>query len=322
MSISAALREALAHALKDDDTVFLIGEDIGVYGGAFKTTRGFVEEFGPNRVIDTPISEAGFVSIACGAALMGSRPIVEIMFMDFMALAMDGIINVAVKWHEIYGEDYSMPMVIRAPAGAGRHYGPTHSQSFEGLLLNVPRLEIVCPSTPADAASLLLGAVQSNNCTIMVEHKSIYARKGPVPDVLEPLPPGKGKRLRSGTDLSFFTYGRHVATTMQAANVLEQEGISCDVIDLRSLKPLDIELIVDSMSRTGRGISVEESPVIGGVGAELSAVAMQHAFDYLEAPFKRLGAAEQAIPCSPNLERACFPNIDTILATARETAAY
>jgi pyruvate dehydrogenase E1 component beta subunit len=322
LSYSAAVREALAQLLREHPEVFLIGEDIGVYGGAFKTTAGFVHEFGPDRVIDTPISEAGFVSIAAGAALLGSRPIAEIMFMDFMALAFDGIINAATKWQEIYGPDYAMPLIVRAPAGAGRSYGPTHSQSFEGLLQNVPRLTIVCPSSPADAAALLLGAYELRAPVIFIEHKALYARKGPVPERLVAAPIGQAAILQPGEQLSLFAYGRHVPLALQAAQQLAAEGIRAEVVDLRTIKPLDTTTILDSIRRTGRGMSLEESPVIGGVGSEIAAVIMEQAFDCLEAPFTRLGAAEQAIPCSPRLEQACFPNLESVLAKARELAAY
>jgi pyruvate/2-oxoglutarate/acetoin dehydrogenase E1 component len=322
ISMSGAIREALTKLLREHDEVFLIGEDIGVYGGAFKITRGIVEEFGDRRIIDTPISEAGIVSVAAGAALMGSRPIIEIMFMDFMALAFDGIINIAAKWQETYGDDFAIPMIIRAPAGGGRNYGPTHSQSFEGLLMNVPNLVICCPSCPADAAGLLLGAFEARTTVVVVEHKTLYARKGPVPEPLAPLPIGQGIRRRNGEDISLIAYGRHVPAALAAAETLAAEGISADVIDLRTVKPLDVDLICDSLSTTGRGISIEESPIIGGVGAEISAVVMANAFEYLEAPFARLGAAEQIIPCSPDLEPACFPSPDSIAAQARHLMAY
>ncbi len=322
LSMSAAIREALAQILQERPEAFLIGEDIGVYGGAFKTTSGFVDQFGSDRVIDTPISEAGFVSIAAGAALMGSHPIVEIMFMDFLALAFDGIINVAVKWREIYGPEYAMPMIVRAPAGAGRSYGPTHSQSFEGLLQNVPRLTICCPSNPADAASLLLGAMALREPVIFIEHKALYARKGMVPEILTPGAIGRAGIVRRGTDLTIVAYGRQVPIALQAAEQLAAEGIDCEVIDLRTVKPLDTEAIISSIQRTGRGMSLEESPIIGGIGSEIAAVIMEHAFDYLEAPFARLGAAEQAIPCNPKLEEQCFPTIATVAAKARDLVAY
>ena len=322
ISMSAAIREALTKLLRDHEEVFLIGEDIGVYGGAFKITRGIVDEFGPERIIETTISEAGIVSVAAGAALMGSRPIIEIMFMDFMALAFDGIINIAAKWQATYGNEFATPLIIRAPAGGGRNYGPTHSQSFEGLLLNVPNLTICCPSNPADAAGLLLGAYDAATTVIMVEHKTLYARQGPVAEHLQSVPLGQGARLRSGSDISLIAYGRHVATALQAAEILAAEDVQADVVDLRTVKPLDTSLILDSLSNTGRGISIEESPVIGGVGAEISAVVMTSAFEYLEAPFARLGAAEQIIPCSPALEPACFPSVDSIAAKARELMSY
>lgn len=322
LSMSAAIREALYQILREDNDALLIGEDIGVYGGAFKITAGAVDEFGADRIIDTPISEAGFVSMAAGAALMGSRPIVEIMFMDFMALAFDGIINIAAKWQEIYGDEFSIPLIIRSPAGAGRNYGPTHSQSFEGLLMNVPNLIICCPSNPADAAGLLLGAYETGQTVIFVEHKSLYARKGQVPDALELVTVGKGNRIMSGDDVSLFCYGRHVMTTYEAARQLEAKGIHADVIDLRTIKPLDKALILESMEKTGKGISIEESPKIGGVGAEISAVIMEDGFDCLEAPFTRLGAKEKAIPCNKELETDCFPDVQEIVETAERLVNY
>lgn len=322
LSMSAAIREAQRKILTDNPEAFLIGEDIGLYGGAFKISAGFIHEFGPKQVIDTPISEAGIVSVAAGAALAGSRPIVEIMFMDFMLLAFDGLINVAVKWEEIYGSEFNIPLIVRTPAGAGRSYGPTHSQSFEGMLMNVPKLVICAPSNPADAAGLLLGAYESERCVVFIEHKALYARKGQVPEALEPLPIGKGAVVRPGADIVLFAYGRHVATALQAANELATRGISAEVVDLRTVKPLDKDLIVERFSRAGRGMSLEESPVIGGVGGEIASIIMEEAFDYIEAPFVRMGAAEQAIPCSPALERECFPNLQTIVAQAEATCAY
>jgi pyruvate/2-oxoglutarate/acetoin dehydrogenase E1 component len=322
LSMSAAIRESLQQLLRAHPEAYLIGEDIGVYGGAFKISAGFVSEFGDDRVVDTPISEAGIVSVAAGSALCGSRPIVEIMFMDFLPLALDGLINVAVKWRDIYGDAFGVPLIIRAPAGGGRSYGPTHSQSFEGLLMNVPKLVICCPSSPADAAGLLLGAYDAATTVVFVEHKVLYARKGPVPATFAPLPIGEAAVLRPGTDLTIVSYGRHVASALAAAEALVADGVSAEVVDLRTIKPLDRACIVDSIQRTGRLLTVEESPVIGGVGGELAALAMTEAFDYLEAPLRRLGAAEEPIPCSPALEQACFPTADTVAAAARELVAY
>ena len=322
LSMSAALREALAQILRNDDKAFLIGEDIGVYGGAFKISRGFAAEFGDRRVIDTPISEAGIVSVSCGAALMGSRPIIEIMFMDFLMLAMDAVVNVAVKWEATYGGGFAMPLLIRCPAGAGRSYGPTHSQSFEGMLQTVPGLQVVCPATPADAAGLLLGAYESAKPTVFVEHKALYARSGPVPETLTSMPLGEARVLRRGSDVSLFAYGRQVPVAWAAAEALARQGVQAEVVDLRCIRPLDRATVAESLSRTGRGLSLEESPVAGGIGAELAAVAMSDAFDYLEAPFQRLGPKGDIIPCNKALEAACFPTVAEVAAAAAELANY
>lgn len=320
--MSAALREALGQILRQHPEAFLMGEDIGRYGGAFKITAGFVDEFGAERVVDTPISEAGFVGMAAGAALMGSHPIVEIMFMDFVTLALDAVINMAAKWRDIYGPEFSVPMIIRAPAGAGRSYGPTHSQSFEGLLMNVPGLTICCPSNPADAGGLLLGAYDSHSPVIFAEHKALYARRGQVPEELTPMALGQAKIVRPGGDITLISYGRQLATALAAAARLEQDGIAAEVIDLRTIKPLDAGSIVESLSRTGRGMSIEESPLVGGVGGEIAAIVMEQAFDYLEAPFGRQGAAEHAIPCGPALEAACFPTVQSVYQQAVEICRY
>ncbi len=321
-SMSAAIRSILEQILRDNDNAFLIGEDIAVYGGAFKITRGFIDEFGSKRVIDTPISENSIVSVACGAALMGSRPIIEIMFMDFLMLAMDGIVNSAVKWREIYGDEFKMPIIIRTPAGAGRSYGPTHSQSFEGLLLNIPKLSICCPSNAADAAGLLLGAFKAETPTVFIEHKALYARKCEVPKTVSPLPLGKASVVRPGSDITLFSYGRPLHAALAAAGALAEHGVDAQVVDLRTLKPLDVDAIVAAFAATGRGMSIEESPVIGGVGGEIASIVMEHAFEYLEAPFVRLGAAEQAVPCAPKLERQCFPGVDQIVDKAKELCEY
>lgn len=323
VSLSAAIRQTLHRILQEDERALLMGEDIGRYGGAFKITRGFLGEFGPERIVETPISEGGFVSAACGAALMGSRPIVEIMFMDFLILGLDALVNIAVKWQAVYGDNFSLPLVIRTPAGGGRAYGPTHSQSFEGLLMNIPQLTICCPSNPADAAGLLLSAHRQDSPCVFIEPKSLYARKGPMPDDPNPIPLGSAKIVRPGRDISLFTYGRQVVPALRAADFLaKQDGIQAEVVDLRTIKPLDTRTIKASMARTGRGLSIEESPVCGGVGAEISAVVMEQAFDTLEAPFIRLGAAEHPIFCSPELEQQGFPNTEKIVLQARKTVRY
>lgn len=322
ISMTEALRQSLTEAMKNNNDVYIMGEDIGAYGGAFKVTAGMLDEFGPERIVNTPISEASVVGVALGSALGGMRPVVEIMFMDFMALAFDQIINVAAKWRAVYGDEFCLPIVIRAAAGAGRSYGPTHSQSFEGLLMNVPGLKIVCPANAKDAAGLLKASIEDNDPVIFIEHKAIYARKCDVPETIESIPLGKGQIIRPGEDISLVTYGRHVQETLKAAMLLEEKGFSAEIIDLRTIKPLDTEIIIDSVRRTGKIITIEESPVIGGVGAEIGALIAAEAFDYLEAPFRKLGAAERPIACAPDKEAACFADAAKIAETAEELCHY
>jgi len=322
LSMSAAIREALAQILTTDSRALLIGEDIGVYGGAFKISAGFLDEFGPAQIYDTPISEAAIVSVACGAALAGSRPIAEIMFMDFLLLGMDGLVNIAVKWQDVYGPEFKIPLIIRCPAGAGRAYGPTHSQSFEGLLMNVPQLTICCPSTPADAAGLLLGAYEVERPVVFIEHKALYARKGQVPVTLAPLELGRCCTRRNGDAISIFVYGRHVTTALIAAERLAEHGYEAEVVDLRTIKPLDQAGILESFSRTGRALCLEESPVVGGVGSEIVSLLVSDGFEYLEAPPARMGAPEAPIPCNPELEAQAFPTVESVTAKALEICEY
>ncbi len=322
LSMSAAIREALAQILTTDSRALLIGEDIGVYGGAFKISAGFFDKFGPTQIYDTPISEAAIVSVACGAALAGSRPIAEIMFMDFLLLGMDGLVNIAVKWQDVYGPEFKIPLIIRCPAGAGRAYGPTHSQSFEGLLMNVPQLTICCPSTPADAAGLLLGAYEAERPVVFIEHKALYARKGQVPVTLAPLELGRCCTRRNGDAISIFVYGRHVTTALIAAERLAEHGYEAEVVDLRTIKPLDQAGILESFSRTGRALCLEESPVVGGVGSEIVSLLVSDGFEYLEAPPARMGAPEAPIPCNPELEAQAFPTVESVTAKALEICEY
>lgn len=322
ISYSEAVREALRYILNNDPSAFLMGEDIGVYGGAFKITRGFIDEFGPQRIIETPISEASIVGMACGAALAGSRPIVEIMFMDFLLLALDPLVNAACKWPWIYGEDLAMPVIIRCPAGGGRAYGPTHSQSFEGMLANVPNLNIFCPATAQDAVAMLMAAWQSNNPTIVIEPKALYARKQAMPQDRSrwfvPAQSPWANIVRPGRHITLVTYGRMLIPALQAAAFLaEQDAIETEVIDLRSIKPLDTQTILQSAERTGRVITVEESPLFSGVGAEIAAFLADRAFGYLEAPIRRLGAADGPIPMAPPREKEHFPTTEKIIRTVR-----
>lgn len=318
---SWALREAMAQEMRRDDRVILMGEDIAEYGGAFKVTEGLLGEFGPQRVINTPISENGFVGVAVGAALTGLRPIVEIMFMDFVTLAMDQIVNHAAKFHYIYGDGVTVPMVLRLPAGGGRGYGATHSQTLDSWFISVPGLKVVAPWSPADAKGLLTAAIRDDNPVIFIEHKLLYSVKGPVPEGEHVVEIGQANRVREGDDLSIIAYSKMVDEALEAAEALSEVGVQSDVIDLRTLQPLDDEAIVESAARTGRVILIEEGVRQGGVMAEVACRIMEGAFDYLEAPPVRLGGGFAPIPCAESLERSLMPSAADVIAVAQQILA-
>jgi len=313
-----ALQEALQQEMRRDPRVFLLGEDIGAYGGAFGVTRGLLAEFGPERVRCTPISEATIVGAATGAAVTGMRPVVEIMFMDFLTLTMDQLANHAAKFRYMYGPQAHVPIVIRTPAGGGRSYGATHSQSLEAWFLHVPGLKVVAPATPADAKGLLLTAIRDDNPVLFVEHKLLYATTGPVPDEDEPIAIGEAAVRREGQDVTIVAYSFHLGMALQAAEDLAPHGIDAEVIDLRSLVPLDTETIVGSVRKTGRLVCVEEGTRTGGVGAEIAARVAEHAYEYLDAPIRRIAAPDIPIPFSPPLEQAALPTREVIVRTVRE----
>jgi len=313
-----ALQEALQQEMRRDPRVFLLGEDIGAYGGAFGVTRGLLAEFGPERVRCTPISEATIVGAATGAAVTGLRPVVEIMFMDFLTLTMDQLANHAAKFRYMYGPQAHVPIVIRTPAGGGRSYGATHSQSLEAWFLHVPGLKVVAPATPADAKGLLLTAIRDDNPVLFVEHKLLYATTGPVPDEDEPIAIGEAAVRREGQDVTIVAYSFHLGMALQAAEDLAPHGIDAEVIDLRSLVPLDTETIVGSVRKTGRLVCVEEGTRTGGVGAEIAARVAEHAYEYLDAPIRRIAAPDIPIPFSPPLEQAALPTREVIVRTVRE----
>ena len=313
-----ALQEALQQEMRRDPRVFLLGEDIGAYGGAFGVTRGLLAEFGPERVRCTPISEATIVGAATGAAVTGMRPVVEIMFMDFLTLTMDQLANHAAKFRYMYGPQAHVPIVIRTPAGGGRSYGATHSQSLEAWFLHVPGLKVVAPATPADAKGLLLTAIRDDNPVLFVEHKLLYATTGPVPDEDEPIVIGEAAVRREGQDVTIVAYSFHLGMALQAAEDLAPHGIDAEVIDLRSLVPLDTETIVGSVRKTGRLVCVEEGTRTGGVGAEIAARVAEHAYEYLDAPIRRIAAPDIPIPFSPPLEQAALPTREVIVRTVRE----
>ncbi|MEA4906200.1 MAG: alpha-ketoacid dehydrogenase subunit beta [Chloroflexi bacterium] len=316
-----AVREAMTQEMRRDPDVFILGEDIGVYGGAFGVTKGMLEEFGPERIRDTPISEAAIAGTATGSALMGMRPIMEIMFMDFLTISMNQLVNQAAKIRFMFGGKASVPLVVRAPAGSGTGAAAQHSQSLENWFVGVPGIKVVAPATPYDAKGLLLTAIRDNNPVIFMEHKLLYRTKGQVPEDLYTIPLGKADVKRQGSDLTILTYSNMTLRCLEAAEQLAKEDIDVEVVDLRSLKPLDTETIVQSVTKTGRVLIVHEAPVTGGFGGELAAVvAESEAFDRLDAPILRLAGKNAPIPYNRNLERAATPQVEDIVAKARTLA--
>lgn len=319
LSYTEALREALVEEMNRDDTVLLLGEDIAEYGGAFGVSRGLVEQFGAGRVVNTPISEAGFTGLAIGAAMTGLRPVVEIMFMDFLPLVADQLVNMAGKLHYVFGNQATCPLVVRTAAGGGRCYGPTHSQNFEAWFVHAPGINVVCPATPGDAKALLKSAIRDPNPVLFVEHKMLYGIKGEVPDGADfCLPFGKARQVCEGEDLTIIAWSWMAHLADAAALELEKLGIYADVLDLRTLVPMDMEAIVDSVRRTGRLLFVEEGTRSGGVAAEIACRVMEQEHHSLDAPVKRLAAPDIPIPASPGLEQAALPGVTAIVDAAME----
>ncbi|MGA3191736.1 MAG: alpha-ketoacid dehydrogenase subunit beta [Candidatus Bathyarchaeia archaeon] len=319
ISYREALREALREEMRRDPTVFLLGEDIGRYwGGAFKVTEGLAEEFGDERVRDTPISESAIVGTAVGAAITGMRPVAEIMFGDLTALAMDQIANQAAKIRYMFGGQASCPMVIRTPFGAGVNIASHHSQSLEAWFMHVPGLYVAVPSTPYDAKGLLKMAIRGNNPVFFCEHKLLYPVEGDVPDEECLIPFGAADVKREGSDATVVATLYMVHKALAAAESLEKEGISVEVIDPRTLTPLDKKTIVDSVKKTGRIVIVSEDCKTAGVSAEIAAVVAEEAIDYLDAPIKRVTAPDTPIPFSPPLEQFIIPNEKAIIRAVKE----
>jgi 2-oxoisovalerate dehydrogenase E1 component beta subunit len=316
-----AIRQGIWEEMERDPSVFLLGEDIGAYGGAFKVTEGMLEKFGGDRVIDTPISESAIVGAATGAALMGMRPVVEMQFMDFIACGFDQIVNMAAKIHYRWGA--AVPLVIRGPSGAGVHGGPFHSQSNEMWFVHTPGLKVVVPATPYDAKGLIKAAIRDDNPVIFYEHKFLYRRiKDEVPDGDYVVPIGKARVARAGTDISVITYGAMVWTALEAASQLEPEGISIEVVDLRSLLPYDEEAVLASVRRCNKVILLHEDTRIGGFAGELAATISEKAFQDLDGPILRVTAPDTPVPFSPPLEEYFLPNAQKVAEAARRLAAY
>ncbi|WP_448593623.1 pyruvate dehydrogenase (acetyl-transferring) E1 component subunit alpha [Thermoflexus hugenholtzii] len=321
LSYAEALREAMAQAMAADERVFLMGEDIGVYGGAFGVTQGLIERFGPERVRDTPISENTIVGAGVGAALTGMRPIVEMQFMDFVTLAMEQTVLQAAKVRYMFGGKARVPLVLRLPGGSGTGAAAQHSESLEAWFVHVPGLKVAAPATPYDAKGLLLAALADDNPVIFVEHKLLYRTRGPVPEEPYLVPLGKAAVRRPGRHVTIAAYSIAVLRALEAAERLAAEGIEAEVIDLRTLKPYDAETVIASVKKTGKLLIVHEAPLLGGFGGELAAaVAQSEAFAYLEAPIVRLGGADVPIPYHPRLERAAVPQVEDIVEAARRLA--
>ncbi len=316
-----AIRQGIWEEMERDPSVFLMGEDIGAYGGAFKVTAGMLEKFGEERVIDTPISESAIVGAAVGAALMGMRPVVEMQFMDFIACAFDQIVNMAAKIHYRWGA--KVPLVIRGPSGAGVHGGPYHSQSNEMWFVHTPGLKVVAPATAGDAKGLIKASIRDDNPVIFYEHKFLYRRiKEDVPahDLVVPL--GRAAVRREGRDISVITYGAMVWTALDAAKELEQEGIELEVVDLRTLLPYDEDAVLASVRKCNKVILLHEDTRIGGMAGELAAVIAEKAFEHLDGPVVRLTAPDTPVPFAPPLEEYFLPNAKKLAEAARKLAAY
>jgi len=318
-----AIREALWEEMKTDEKVFILGEDVGVYGGAFKITQGFLEEFGEDRVIDTPISEAAIVGASIGAAQMGYRPVAEMQFMDFVAPAFDMIVNFAAKVRYRTGEGAGI--VVRGPVGAGARAGPFHSQSPEAYFANVPGLKMVAPATAYDAKGLLRTAIRDPDPVLYFEHKFLYRRiKEELPtdrEILVPL--GKARVHRRGEDVSIVTWGAMVHRAAEAAETLaEEDGISAEILDLRSLRPMDVEAIAETVRKTGRVLVLHEAPRFGGLAGEITSVVCEEAFEWLDAPVRRITSIDTPVPYSPPLEDYYLPHVEDIRAAARWLVAY
>jgi len=317
-----AITEAITQAMVDDDSVLVLGEDVGGdFGGAFKATKGLAARFGDARVMNTPLAELSFTGMATGMALMGLRPIVEMQFADFITSAFDSIVQFAATTHYRWGG--KVPWVMRAPSDGGIRSGPYHSQNPEAWFVHTPGLKVVAPATPADAKGLLLAAVADDNPVIFFEAKPLYrSLRGLVPEGHYTVEMGKAAVARPGTDLSIITYGTQVHTSLEAAQRMAGDGLSVEVVDLRSLKPLDTETILDSATRTGRVLVVHAANRMAGVGAEIAALVAQEAFEWLDAPVRRIGGLDTPVPFSPPLEDAYRPNADVIEAAARKLVAY
>ncbi len=322
ITYAQAINEALRESMQKDDRVVLLGEDIGCYGGVFQVTAGLQAEFGPERVVDTPISEAGFVGASVGAALTGMRPVTEIMFIDFTTCCMDMIINQMAKMHYMFGGRGKVPMVLRTNIGAGRGTAAQHSQSFHAIFMHIPGLLVAAPSTPYDAKGLMMEAIQNDNPVVFVEHKKLYIEKGPVPEESYRIPFGQADIKREGKDVTIVATHALVQRSLNAADEVAKAGIEVEVIDPRTLVPLDKQTILNSIKKTGRLVVADEGHRTCGAAAEIAAIVAEEAIYYLKAPVKRVTSPDTPVPFSPPLEQAFIPDEKYLVPAIRSLMEY
>jgi len=318
ITMREAISQALWEEMERDEKVFIQGEEVGVWGGTYAVTKGFLDHFGPDRVRDTPIAEAAIVGAAVGAAMAGMRPVAELMTINFAFVAMDHIVNEAAKMHYMFGGQFKLPLVIRAPGGGGRQLAATHSQTPDVIFAHFPGLKVVAPGTPADAKGLLKEAIRIDDPVMFIENATVYQQKGEVPDGDYTIPIGKSKVQREGSDVTLVAYSKMVYYAMQAADILAKEGIEVEIVDLRSLRPLDMTPVLTSFKKTNRAVIAEEGWRSYGVGAEVASRIYEEAFDYLDAPIQRVAQKEVPLPYNARLEQMALPQVDDIVKAVRE----
>jgi pyruvate dehydrogenase E1 component beta subunit len=318
ITMREAISQALWEEMEKDPAVFILGEEVGVWGGTYAVTKGFYDHFGEERVRDTPIAEAGIIGAAIGAALVGQRPIAELMTINFAFAAMDHIVNEAAKLHYMFGGQFLLPLVIRAVGGGGRQLGATHSQTPDAIFAHFPGLKVVAPGTPEDAKGLLKSAIRSNDPILFIEHATMYQVRGEIPEGDFDIPIGKSKIQRAGKDVTIVTYSKGLEISTSAAEELAKEGIEAEIVDLRTLRPLDMEPVLESFKKTNRAVVVEEGWKSFGVGSEIAARIYEEAFDYVDAPVKRVAQDEVPLPYNRALEQAALPQVEDVIAAVKE----
>jgi pyruvate dehydrogenase E1 component beta subunit len=318
ITMRQAISQALWEEMERDPKVFILGQEVGVWGGTYAVTKGFYDHFGADRVRDTPISEAAIIGSAIGAAIAGTRPVAELMTINFAFSAMDHIVNQSAKMHYMFNGQMVLPLVIRTVGGGGRQLGATHSQTPDAIFAHFPGLKVVAPGTPADAKGLLKAAIRSNDPIMFIEHATLYQVRGEVPDGDYIVPIGKSTVQRSGDHVTIVTYSKMLELSLKAAEQLAKDGIEAEIVDLRTLRPLDLEPVIESFKKTNRAVIVEEGWKSFGVGAEISAQIYEHAFDYVDAPIKRVAQKEVPLPYNRNLEQMALPQVEDIIKAVKE----